>query len=170
MFSHVFTLQLKLYLYLYLSIRLVPLPFPVQGRLHSTFLARFYDRHLWSSNVMCKHLHCTLFNPFLNGEKNGLKNVMCKRALQVQFKFCLNEPFGYSLGSGGVSCGLRRSMNGREGSAPSPPPPPLPTGLVGYVGLDAGSRGWLGRVILGTLPTYLLANLGSRSSAIQSFN
>ena len=39
----------------------------------------------WSLNVMCEHLCRTTFNPFLNGEKNGLKNVTCKQTFRLNF-------------------------------------------------------------------------------------
>ena len=35
-------------------------------------------------NVMCKHLHWILWNPFFNGLNNGLKNATCKRTLTVK--------------------------------------------------------------------------------------
>ena len=37
-------------------------------------------------NAMFEHLHVATFNPFLNGEKNGLKNVTCKRPLSHDFQ------------------------------------------------------------------------------------
>ena len=32
-------------------------------------------------NVMCEQHHRNSVNPFINGEKNGVKNVMCKPGL-----------------------------------------------------------------------------------------
>ena len=66
---------------------------------HVTFLARFcvsfYDRHLRSFNVICEHLHRTTFNPFLNGEKNGLKNVTCKQPFNVTLRVHMFESKKY---------------------------------------------------------------------------
>ena len=34
-------------------------------------------------DVMCEQHHRNSFNPFLNGERNGVKNVTCKPGLNV---------------------------------------------------------------------------------------
>ena len=56
------------------------------------FSPHFYDRHLWSFNVMCEHRHRNTFNPFSNGKKNGLKNVMCEQGFTCSTVWMKPEP------------------------------------------------------------------------------
>ena len=63
---------------------------------------------------MCEHLHRNTFNPFSNGKKNGLKNVMCEQGLRCCKQVTLIKNINSAAQNGDVdsSCkpGLRIAL------------------------------------------------------------
>ena len=72
--------------------------------LHVAFFGPFFVGSTFDLfDVMCKHLHLILLNPFFNGLKNGLKNATCKRTLTIEGSNTLYSPPGGVTLADGVS-------------------------------------------------------------------